>query len=331
MADLRITGVTATHLELQTQDGSKHTLEVTEDLLKALKSRQPSTASQALTPREIQEQLRLGVTIEQMLVSNPSDEDAIRKFGAPIVSELNHVVNLARNVRLNLATDRFADPAHIEFGLVMDDRLRANGADILNWSSRKSEEGQWLVSVDFKITGTAGTATWSFNSKLLLLTPENQTAIQLSNGMTLNMSRNSEVSASSKPDVANSFVHPVNETVESSNTPTSLSVVPEIVEQANTEVLQVHEDTSSKPLLRVMPEEPESIFESSYLDEPLGTAEEFSSEEALVSVDDIVEPVEVVVVENNTAEDIPQSSPPQSTSRWAEVLFGSKHEDEEEF
>jgi len=237
MADLRITGVTTSHLELESQDGSKHTLEITQDLLKALKSRKPSTSGQALTPREIQEQLRLGTSIEQMLLANPSDEDAIRKFGAPIVSELNHVVSLARNVRLNLATDRFADPAHIEFGLVMDDRLKTNGAQSLTWSSRKSAEGQWLVTVDFKVSSTPGSATWSFNPKQLLLTPENQTAIQLSNGMTLNIAKSVEVPAISKPEMTTRFVHPVNESLSATDTPTALSVVPEFVEETNTEVL----------------------------------------------------------------------------------------------
>lgn len=327
MADLRITGVTTSHLELESQDGSKHTLEITEDLLKALKSRKPSTSGQALTPREIQEQLRLGTSIEQMLLANPSDEDAIRKFGAPIVSELNHVVSLARNVRLNLATDRFADPAHIEFGLVMDDRLKTNGAQSLTWSSRKSAEGQWLVTVDFKVSSTPGSATWSFNPKQLLLTPENQTAIQLSNGMTLNIAKSVEVPAISKPEMTTRFVHPVNESLSATDTPTALSVVPEFVEETKTEVLLLPEETSSRPTLRVIPEEPESIFESNYLDEHLGAVEEVIPDETQVTVEEILK---VEVLEESVPTSAPQSSPPASTSRWAEVLFGSKHEDETE-
>lgn len=327
MTDLRITGVTANHLELEGEDGSKHTLEITEDFLKALRSRKPIASGQALTPREIQEQIRLGSTIEQLLVTNPSEEDAIRKFGAPIISELNHIVSLARNVRLNLATDRFADPAHIEFGLVMDDRLRANSANALNWSSKKSVDGQWLVTVDFQVNGTASFATWSFNPKLLLLTPENQTAIQLSNGMTLNLSKNSEVAESPKSEIANHFVHPVNEPHDSSVVTSGLTIVPELVEEVKTEVLHLQEEAPVRPTLRVAPTEPESIFESSYLDEPLGTIEE-------VSLDDGVFEIEEPSLEE-IIEEIPQdaqatSAPAATTSRWAEVLFGSKPEDEEQ-
>lgn len=326
MTDLRITGVTTSHLELEGQDGAKHTLEITEDLLKALRSRKPSASGQALTPREIQEQIRLGSKIDQLLVSNPADEDAIRKFGAPIISELNHIVSLARNVRLNLATDRFADPAHIEFGLVMDDRLRTNGAKSLTWSSRKSVDGQWLVTVEFQLSETANSATWSFNPKQLLLTPENQTAIQLSNGMTLNISRNSEPNSVPKTELASSFVHPVNEPIETNVVTTGLTVVPELVEEVKTELLPVQEEASSRPTLRVAPEEPENIFESSYLDEPLGVIDDVIDEEIVFEIEEAV-PEETA--DQTSIGEVPQSPPPASTSRWAEVLFGSKQEDEE--
>jgi hypothetical protein len=340
MADLRITGVSTSHLELEAPDGSKHSLEITEDLLKALKARKPTDAGKALTPREIQEQIRHGKTIEQLLVENPADEDAIRKYGAPIISELTHVVNLARNVRLNLATDRFADPAHIEFGLVMDDRLATNRARILNWTSKKSTDGQWLVQVNYELNGSSASAIWSFNAKLLLLTPENQSAIQLSNGMPLTGSSSQESTNQPKaePTPATAFVHPVIESTPLVEAPSPLSVVPEISESAPTEVIEVQEDTSSRPILRVLPEEPETIFESSYLDEPLDEEPAEVFEEAPQD-ETVIEEIEPVVgstpvveetVENPAASEA-EPAKPQTTSRWAEVLFGTKEEDEETF
>lgn len=327
MADLRITGVSTEHLELEAPDGSKHTLEITEDLLKALKSRKPTDASTALTPREVQEQIRLGKSIDQLLISNPSDEDTIRKFGAPIVAELKHVVSLARNVRLNLATDRFADPANIEFGLVMDDRLASNGAHNFAWSSRKSSDGQWLVSVSFEIGTESSFATWSFNAKQLLLTPENQTAIQLSNGMTLNLQKTSSESftPTTRTESTTSFVHPVIEPSVIVEAPTALTVVPEIQERVDTEVIATTDDTSTRPTLRVLPEEPEQIFASDYLDEPL----ENISEPELETAQEVLE-VETIYENEVLEEQTPEPVKPQTTSRWAEVLFGEKN-DEEEF
>lgn len=321
MADLRITGVSTGHLELEAPDGSRHTLEITEDLLRALKSRKPQDTRNALTPREIQEQIRLGKSIDQLLITNPSEEDAIRKFGGPIVAELNHVVTLARNVRLNLATDRFADPANIEFGLVMDDRLAANGANNFAWSARKSSDGPWLVSVSFEIGNESGLATWSFNSKQLLLTPENQTAIQLSNGMTLNLQKSS--SESFMPTTA--FVHPVIEPSVLVESPAALTVVPEIHERVEPEVIATADDSSTRPTLRVLSEEPEPIFASDYLDEPLDETSEPELETAQETLEE-----ETIQENEKLEEQISEPVKPQTTSRWAEVLFGEKN-DEEDF
>jgi hypothetical protein len=120
--------------------------------------------------------------------------------------------------------------------------------------------------------------------------------------------------------------------------PSPLSVVPEISESAPTEVIEVQEDKSSRPILRVLPEEPETIFETSYLDEPL-------DEEPLEVLDQepqdeiVKEEIEPVVASTPVVEE-PVKTPtaidaepakPQTTSRWAEVLFGTKEEDEETF
>jgi len=63
------------------------------------------------------------------------------------------------------------------------------------------------------------------------------------------------------------------------------------------------------------------------LDEPLGAVEEVIPDETQVTVEEILN---VEVLEESVPTSAPQSSPPASTSRWAEVLFGSKHEDETE-
>jgi hypothetical protein len=158
MADLRITGVSNNQLELQAPDGSRHYLEISDDLLKAMKSR-PTSLPKNLSVREIQTEIRLGTSIEELVARTGADEDHISKYAAPIITELNHIVTLARNIRLSLASDRFTDPNQIEFGTVMDDRLQLNKATNATWSSRKSVEGEWLVSVKFSLEGTSGTAT----------------------------------------------------------------------------------------------------------------------------------------------------------------------------
>jgi len=324
MADLRITGVSNNQLELQAPDGTRHYLEISDDLLKALKTRQ-STLPVSISPREIQQAIRLGGTVEELVQSSGADEELITKFASPIIAELNHVVNLARNVRLSLAGDRFTDPTQVEFGVVMDDRLAQNGAKATSWSARKSVEGDWLINVAFELPDGSGNATWSFDPKQLFLVPENEAALQLSNGLPV-------TSATSKvrnleSEQTTSFVPPVieiQEEIEDITQTSGLTVVPEIVEIDEISY-EVEEEVITRNVFHVV----EDVTEESddeYFDEPLGG-------EVLETEEEIQE--EVLVTEEITlAEEEPEQqsnaepAKPQTTSRWAEVLFGSKDEEE---
>jgi hypothetical protein len=324
MADLRITGVSNNQLELQAPDGTRHYLEISEDLLKALKTRQ-STLPVSISPREIQQAIRLGITVEELVQSSGADEELITKFASPIIAELNHVVNLARNVRLSLAGDRFTDPTQVEFGVVMDDRLAQNGAKTTNWSARKSVEGDWLINLAFELPDGSGIATWSFDPKQLFLVPENEAALQLSNGLPV-------TSATSKvrnlePEQTTSFVPPVieiEEEIEEVTQTSGLTVVPEIVEVDEISY-EVEEEVITRNVFHVVEDVTEES-EDEYFDEPLG-------EEVLETEEEIQEEVlvteEITLVEEEPEQQTnTEAAKPQTTSRWAEVLFGSKDEEE---
>jgi hypothetical protein len=357
MADLRITGVTNNQLELQAPDGTRHYLEISDDLLKAMKSRRSSNPSN-LTPREIQTEIRLGVSVEELVARTGADEDHVTRYATPIITELNHIVTLARNIRLSLAGDRFTDPSQIEFGTVMDDRLKANGATNTRWSSRKSVEGEWLVSARYHLSGVEGTATWSFDPKNLLLVPDNQSALQLSNSVPLSLGESAKVSQPGQ------MAHPTNTVaavvaIEEVATPTAgLSVVPELEDPENsspenvTEVLSIVE-TETRASFHIVENDPvEPVYESesshdehqpdesydSFDDviEDLDTTEKTEPEDLALQEIEAIEVVEVVEVvekadvadDTKTSEETYSPTKAQSTSRWAEVLFGSKDEDD---
>jgi len=326
MADLRITGVSNNQLELQAPDGSRHYLEISDDLLKALKTRQ-STLPVTISPREIQQEIRLGATVADIIKSSGADEDLIAKFAAPIIAELNHVVNLARNVRLSLAGDRFTDPTQVEFGVVMDERLAQNGAKSTNWSSKKSIEGDWLVSVGFELPEGSGIATWSFDPKQLFLVPENETALQLSNGLPITSSSNKVRNL--EPESTTSFVAPVievEELVEVLTQTSGLTVVPEIIEEEESfDEAEEEIEVITRNVFHVV-EDSHDEAEDEYFDEPLG-------EELFETPTEVQEEVllteEIALVIEEPAQPAEESSAkPQTTSRWAEVLFGTKDEEE---
>lgn len=328
MADLRITGVTNNQLELQAPDGTRHYLEISDDLLKAMKSR-PSSLPNTLTPREIQAEIRLGTTVEELVAKTGAAEDHIAKYAAPIITELNHIVTLARNIRLSLAGDRFTDPTQIEFGTVMDERLQNNHAKEIRWSSKKSVEGDWLVSVEYTLAGTPGIATWSFDPKNLFLVPENQSALQLSNAAPLT---SGESPKTFKPEQAN---HPTQnlaplEVVEAVEpTTTGLTIVPEFVEvettETRTEVITVVE-TETKTTFHVVEDHVAEETHEPVHFQVVAAPEEISAKED-ETFEEVSEPIQEPVEEISEPVSEPAPAPKiQSTSRWAEVLFGSKDE-----
>ncbi len=333
MADLRITGVTNNQLELQAPDGTRHYLEISPDLLKAMKSR-PAELPPTLTPREIQAEIRLGTTVAELVARTGADEDQVAKYAAPIITELKHIVTLARNIRLSLAGDRFTDPTQIEFGTVMDERLVNNRAKDVSWVSKKTVEGVWLVSAEYKIDSEPGIATWSFEPKALSLVPENQSALLLSNASPLSLIESTPKTKTEQ------VMHPTvsaaqPETLEEETQPvtTGLSVVPELieevpVEQNQTEVITVIE-TETRATFHVVDDVQEEFdSEDIYSQEREDVAEELFVEETEVT--------ESFIVEETTAEPVAepeapvvQAPPIQSTSRWAEVLFGTKDEEDD--
>jgi hypothetical protein len=333
MADLRITGVTNNQLELQAPDGTRHYLEISPDLLKAMKSR-PAELPPTLTPREIQAEIRLGTTVAELVDRTGADEDQVAKYAAPILTELKHIVTLARNIRLSLAGDRFTDPTQIEFGTVMDERLANNRAKDVSWVSKKTVEGVWLVSAEYKIDSEPGIATWSFEPKALSLVPENQSALLLSNASPLSL-------IESTPKIKTEQVmHPTvsaaqPETLEEETQPvtTGLSVVPELIEevpaeQNQTEVISIVETETRATFHVVDGVQEEFESEEIYSQEREDLAEELFVEETEVIESFIIEETTVEPVTEPEAP-VVQAPPIQSTSRWAEVLFGTKDEEDD--
>jgi hypothetical protein len=298
-----------------------------------MKSR-PAELPPTLTPREIQAEIRLGTTVAELVARTGADEDQVAKYAAPIITELKHIVTLARNIRLSLAGDRFTDPTQIEFGTVMDERLVNNRAKDVSWVSKKTVEGVWLVSAEYKIDSEPGIATWSFEPKALSLVPENQSALLLSNASPLSL-------IESTPKIKTEQVmHPTvsaaqPETLEEETQPvtTGLSVVPELIEevpaeQNQTEVITVIE-TETRATFHVVDDVQED-FESEdiYSQEREDVAEELFVEETEVTESFIVEETTVEPVAEPEAP-VVQAPPIQSTSRWAEVLFGTKDEEDD--
>ena len=181
MTELRLNGNDGEYLLLESLTGEHFKVQIDDSLRNAIKSSTTRTVSSVqLTPREIQAEIRSGATVDELVARSGDPRSYIEKFAAPVLDELTHVIASALSVRISIAGDRYNDISHIEFGEIITSRLEASGVTESNWSAIRDENHQWQISINFEREGLTSAATWSFDPKRLLLSPENETAITLS-------------------------------------------------------------------------------------------------------------------------------------------------------
>jgi hypothetical protein len=181
MKDIKFLGADGDFLLLETAEGVRYRLLVDETVRRASRGDALSQLdAPTLSPREIQEEIRVGRSIADIIAASGAPEEYIRKFAQPVLDELNHAVLNALTVRLEIAGDRFNEPTAREFGDIIKSRLAASGAGIERWSALKAPDQGFFIYCDFELNGETKRATWSYNPKRLALSPENEVAISLS-------------------------------------------------------------------------------------------------------------------------------------------------------
>lgn len=186
MDDIRLFETDGDYLVLEAQDGQKFRLLIDESVRSSVKREsQPRLDSISITPREIQEEIRNGATIQDLIQRSGASFDFIEKFAAPVIAELDHIVSSALSVRLTIAGDRYNDSSQIEFGEIISGRLVTSGASGISWIAKKLEPNNWHVIAHYQLNGVSGSATWSFDPRKLTLSPESETAVTLSSQETL--------------------------------------------------------------------------------------------------------------------------------------------------
>lgn len=183
MKDIRFLGSDGNFLLLEDSDGQKFRLLLDDSIRRAIKNEAPQMLDQPrLTPREIQEEIRVGRSIEEIVQASGAAVDYVMKFAQPVLDELNHAVLNALTVRLEVPGDRFTNPTTREFGEIIKARLAASGAGIEKWTAMKAPEHGFYIYCEYELAGQQNKATWLYDPKRLALIPENEAAISLSSG-----------------------------------------------------------------------------------------------------------------------------------------------------
>jgi hypothetical protein len=181
MKDIRFLGSDGDFLLLEDSEGQKFRLLIDESIRRAIRNDPSQRLDQpTLTPREIQEEIRVGRSIEDIVHVSGAAVEYVMKFAQPVLDELNHAVLNALTVRLEVPGDRFNEPTTREFGEIIKARLAASGAGIERWSALKAPDHGFYLYCEFELGGDQKKATWIYDPKRLALVPEDALAISLS-------------------------------------------------------------------------------------------------------------------------------------------------------
>lgn len=181
MRDLNPIGREDDVLLLVDSDGERFRVQVDETLLRTIKEhRVPDSNVRELSPREIQDAIRAGSSVADLAASSGGSLELIERFAYPVLEELTHMIELATSVRVELPADRFNDVQKKAFGEIVEEKLFQAGASQPKWSARRGENTLWEITVSFKQADVEGSATWTFDPKRYLLTPETPNAASLS-------------------------------------------------------------------------------------------------------------------------------------------------------
>ncbi len=178
MRYLNVTGVEDGVILASDANGDEYRIAVDDMTLSRLRRPSAAAPEARVSPRDIQTQLRAGLTREEVAELTGASLDDVARFEGPVLAELEHVINSA------LALPAFSqDSQGVDRSVTVGARVRtqidnAGGTDE-RWASWRNPEGEWHVKCTFRAGGVEHEGRWSFEPKHHLLTPLNDEAANL--------------------------------------------------------------------------------------------------------------------------------------------------------
>ena len=182
MENVTIVGTEAGVLVLATESGERFALPIDDvlhrEIRRATRQGEPAPQRLAASPRDIQAQIRAGLTAPEVAeLLGISVEDVIR-FEGPVLAEREHVIGQALAVPVLIGSDVEPD-AQPTFGTAIRAKLSEIEASAERWASWKDESG-WIIKLEFAANEVEHDARWSFDPRRSALSPLNADATQLS-------------------------------------------------------------------------------------------------------------------------------------------------------
>lgn len=183
MQELRFVGVEQGAVIATNAEGERFQLVIDDALRNALRP-QPahrSTETKTVPPRLIQQLIRAGRTVREVVDQTGADQEIVERFEGPILAERGYLVEQARAVpvRLQQSIDPLAGEG-ATFGSAIDERLEQLGAENVRWDAWKDPESGWHIGIDFTTDEVERNALWTFDPKSQSLDPLSPAATNLS-------------------------------------------------------------------------------------------------------------------------------------------------------
>lgn len=182
MENVTIVGTEAGLLVLATESGERFALPIDDvlhrELRRATRQSEPTAQRLAASPRDIQAQIRAGLTAPEVAALLGIGVDDVIRFEGPVLAEREHVIGQALAVPVLIGSDVEPD-AQPTFGTAIRAKLSEVEASAERWASWKDESG-WIIKLEFTANEVEHDARWSFDPRRSALAPLNADATQLS-------------------------------------------------------------------------------------------------------------------------------------------------------
>jgi len=182
MENVTIVGTEAGVLVLATESGERFALAIDDvlqrELRRATRQAEPAAQKLAASPRDIQAQIRAGLTASEVSALLGISVDDVVRFEAPVLAEREHVIGQALAVPVLIGSEVEPD-AQPTFGTAIRAKLSDVAATAERWASWKEESG-WIIKLEFTANEVDHDARWSFDPRRSALSPLNADATQLS-------------------------------------------------------------------------------------------------------------------------------------------------------
>lgn len=182
MENVTIVGTEAGVLVLATESGERFALPIDDvlqrEIRRATRQAEPAGQRLAASPRDIQAQIRAGLTAIEVSELLGISVDDVARFEGPVLAEREHIIGQALAVPVLIGSEVEPD-AQPTFGAAVRDKLADVAASSERWASWKEESG-WVIKLEFTANDVDHDARWSFDPRRSALAPLNAGATQLS-------------------------------------------------------------------------------------------------------------------------------------------------------